>query len=408
MTFSTHSSLARPRFLAPLFAATSLLALPAHADFNDAPPNAASQQPAFAGQTRAPVIAPQFNIETAVITDRLDSPWGMAILPDGTALVTEKRGNLRRIAPTGEVSAPISGLPDVDTRGQGGLLDVAIAPDFAQTRQIWITYAEPRGGRENGTAVATGRLSQDMTALEDLRVIFQQQPAWASDKHFGSRLVFGRDGSLFVTTGERSDREPRQLAQDLTTHLGKVLRIDPQTGQAAPGNPQFTGVQAQPEIWSYGHRNLQSAALDPATGQIWTVEHGPRGGDELNHPEAGKNYGWPVITYGQEYSGAAVGQGRTQQDGLEQPVYYWDPVIAPSGMAFYQGGMFPEMQGDILIGGLQGQALVRLTVQDGRVTGEQRLAEGIGRVRDLDIAADGAIWMLIEDSGELVRLSRAN
>lgn len=395
------------KFSTPLAIAAIFAASAAHADFNSAAPNARDQQPAFQGQTRAPVIAPQFNIDTTVITDRLDSPWGLAILPDGSMLVTEKSGSLHRVAPTGEVSGAISGVPGVDARGQGGLLDVAIGPDFAQSRQIWISFAEPRGEGKNGTSVATGRLSADFSALEDVRVIFQQQPAWASDKHFGSRLVFGRDGNLFVTTGERSDREPRVLSQDLTTHLGKVLRIDPQTGAPATGNPRFVGVEAQPEIWSYGHRNLQSAALDPATGQLWTVEHGPRGGDELNQPQAGKNYGWPVITYGEEYSGRAVGQGITQHEGLEQPVYYWDPVIAPSGMAFYQGDMFPEMRGDVLIGGLQGQALVRLTLQDGRVSGEQRLAEGIGRVRDLAVAPDGSIYLLLEDSGQIVRITRA-
>lgn len=372
------------------------------AQVDDRPPNAPHQQPAFAGQTRAPEIPAEFGIIQTTITGRLDSPWGMAELPDGNLLVTEKRGNLRLVSPDGQVSAPIKGLPQVDARGQGGLLDVAIAPDFARTRQIWLSYAEPRGNRTNGTAVATATLNVQGNALDNLKVIFQQEPAWASDKHFGSRLVFDPQGMLFVTTGERSDREPRELAQDLGTHLGKVVRIDPQSG--APAGAGQPG--ALPEIWSHGHRNLQSAAIDPATGQLWTVEHGPRGGDELNRPEPGKNYGWPVITYGVEYQGGAVGQGLTAQEGMEQPVYYWDPVIAPSGMAFHDGQMFPEMRGDILIGGLQAQALVRLQMEGGRVTGEQRLVPGIGRVRDVEVASDGSIYLLIEDSGELVRLTR--
>lgn len=394
------------RYASPITLAAIFAASCASAQLNSQPPNAPDQQPAFEQQTRAPEIAPQFEVAQAVVTDALDSPWGMAELPDGWLLVTEKSGNLRLVGADGHVSDPIEGVPEVDARGQGGLLDVAIAPDFAETRQIWLSYAEPRGDGTNATAVATGTLNAEGTALDDVRVIFQQQPAWASDKHFGSRLVFDQDGMLFVTTGERSDPEPRELSQDLTTHFGKVLRIDPQTGAPAANGPDFGEAEALPEIWSYGHRNLQSAALDPATGQLWTVEHGPKGGDELNRPEAGKNYGWPVITYGEEYRGGPVGEGQTAQDGMEQPVYYWDPVIAPSGMAFYDGEMFPEMQGDILIGGMQAGALVRLVLEDGMVTGEQHLAQGIGRVRDVEVAGDGSIYLLVEDSGQLVRLTR--
>ena len=378
----------------------------AMADFNAEPPNADGQTPAFEGQTRAPAITEDVPFSTAVLTDKVESPWGMALLPDGQLLVTEKAGQLRLVAPDGTVSEAIEGTPEVDSNDQGGLLDVAIGPDFEQTRQIWMSFAEPREGGANGTSVATATLSADGTKLENMQVIFRQEPAWKSGLHFGSRLVFDKDGMLFVTTGERSLPEPRQLSQDLTTHLGKVLRIDPKTGEAAPGNPTFEGTEgAKPEIWSYGHRNLQAAALDPS-GQLWTVEHGPAGGDELNHPEAGKNYGWPLITYGEEYSGGPVGEGLTAQDGLEQPVYYWDPVIAPSGLTFYQGAMFPELEGNALIGGLRGQALVRLTLEDGRVTGEQRLVQDIGRVRDVEIAPDGAIYLAIEDTGQIVRLYR--
>jgi len=279
-----------------------------------------------------------------------------------------------------------------------------VRDDFAQTRQIWWSYAEPRGKGHNATAVATGILSKDGSKLTDVRVIFRQNPAWNSTAHFGSRLVFDHDGMLFVTTGDRSLPQPRILAQDVGTHIGKVLRINPEGGPAK-GNPQIKG--GQPEIWSYGHRNLQSAALDP-DGNLWTVEHGPRGGDELNQPRAGLNYGWPIITYGLDYNGRAIGKGLTAQDGMEQPVYYWDPVIAPSGMAFYQGELFTEWQGDLLIGGLASQALVRLTLVDGRVTGEARYLQGQGRIRDVDIAKDGAIMILTDaEDGTLIRVTPA-
>ncbi|UFS65987.1 PQQ-dependent sugar dehydrogenase [Paracoccus denitrificans] len=382
--------------------ALCLAALPALAELNDRPPNARGQEPAFPGQTRAAEIDQQIPISRTPLIRGLGNPWGMALLPDGGLLITERPGTLR-LYRDGRLSEPIRGLPRVDARGQGGLLDVAVAPDFASTRQVWFSFSEPRGNGRNATAVGTGRLSDDGTALEEMRVLFRQEPAWASNLHFGSRLVFDRQGRLFVTTGERSRPQPRQLAQDLNTHLGKVLRIDPATGAPAPGNP-FSDGQARPEIWSWGHRNIQAAALD-AQGRLWTVEHGPQGGDELNRPEPGRNYGWPVITYGQDYSGAPIGQGITSREGMEQPVYYWDPVIAPSGMLFYDGAMFPELRGDALIGGLQAGAVVRLRIEGDRVTGEQRLVEGIGRVRDIELAPDGAL-LILTDAGELIRLAR--
>lgn len=373
-------------------------------DFNARAPNAPHQRPAFAGQTRAPVIEDDVRLRTEVVAGGLVHPWGMARLPDGAWLVTERPGRLRRISADGVVSEPVAGLPVVDARGQGGLLDVVIRDDFARTRRIWWSYAEPREAGRNATAVATGVLSADGRALADVRVIFRQEPAWASTNHFGSRLVFDREGMLFVTTGDRSEPAARIFAQDVGTHLGKVLRIDPQGGPAA-GNPSIPG--GRPEIWSYGHRNLQSAAL-AADGSLWTVEHGPRGGDELNQPRAGRNHGWLVISYGLEYSGDAIGAGRTAQEGMEQPVYYWDPVIAPSGMAFYEGSLFPGWQGDVLVGGLAGQALVRLKLADGRVTGEARYLQGQGRIRDVAIAADGAIMLLTDSrNGALIRVTPA-
>ncbi|WP_176085088.1 PQQ-dependent sugar dehydrogenase [Martelella sp. HB161492] len=364
-------------------------------DFNAAPPNAPDQHPAFAGQTRAPVLDQGVALNRKVIAKGLNSPWGMDQLPDGRYLVTERPGNLVIVGIDGAVSRPVSGMPAVAYGGQGGLLDVVVRDDFDATRRVWWSYAEPRAGGRNATAVATGTLSADDTAMENVAVIFRQQPAWNSSAHFGSRLVFDRDGMLFVTTGERSLAAPRQLAQDISTDLGKVIRIAPDGG-AAPGNPAMPG--GRPEIWSYGHRNLQSAALGP-NGRLWTVEHGPRGGDELNHPEAGRNYGWPVITYGINYNGQPIGEGLTQQNGMEQPVYYWDPVIAPSGMAFYDGDVFPDWRGSVLIGGLAGQALVRLTLDGDRVTGEARYLQGMARIRDVDVARDGTVMVLSDGAG---------
>jgi glucose/arabinose dehydrogenase len=382
----------------PLAMVTTALAQ----DFNAEPANAPDQRPAFAGQTRAPAIVDTTKLTQTTIADGLDHPWGMAELPDGSWLVTERTGSLRLISADGKKSEPIAGLPEVHANGQGGLLDVAVRNDFAGTRRIWWSFAQPRGAEGNATAVATGVLAADNASLTDVRVIFQQQPAWQSNNHYGSRLVFDSGGALFVTTGERSAREPRQLAQDVGTHLGKVLRIKPDGG-AADGNPVIPG--GLPEIWSYGHRNLQAAAMGP-DGALWTVEHGPRGGDELNRPEAGKNYGWPVITYGLEYSGAPIGEGLTARDGMQQPVYYWDPVIAPSGMAFYEGDMFPEWRGSALIGSMGSLSLVRLTLDGGKVSGEARYLEGIGRVRDVAVARDGAIMLLTDDDdGALIRVT---
>lgn len=396
--------MSRTRLIAALALATVPPVLTAQ-DFNARPPNSPEQRPLFEGQTRAPIIDQGLELQQQVIADGLNNPWGMDQLPDGSWLVTERPGTLRQISADGTMSAPIKGLPEVDARGQGGLLDVQVADDFEQTRRVWWSYAEPRGGDKNATAVATGVLSADGTQLEDVDVIFQQQPAWNSTAHFGSRLVFGDKGALYVTTGERSQREPRQLAQDVSTHLGKVLRIDP-LGGAAEGNPDLPG--AQPEIWSYGHRNIQSAALGP-DGAVWTVEHGPRGGDELNRPEAGLNYGWPVVTYGEEYSGSPIGQGITADSPYEQPLYYWDPVIAPSGMAFYDGDVFPDWQGSVLIGGLAGQALVRLELEGTRVTGEARYLQGQARVRDVDIAQDGSVMILTDSgNGTMIRLTPAH
>ena len=385
--------------------AAALLAGTATAqDFNAAPPNAPDQQPAFENQTRAPVLADDIALDQTVIADGLDHPWGLAELPDGAWLVTERAGNLRMVGADGALSDPIGGLPDIDTRDQGGLLDVTVADDFADTRRVWISFAQPREDGKTATAVATGTLSADGSTLEGTQVIWQQQPAWDSTKHYGSVLIHDGQGGLFVTTGERSNPDSRVYSQNVTTTLGKVVRINPETG-APMGDPGV--AEALPEIWSWGHRNLQGAALDDQ-GRLWTIEHGPKGGDELNLPKAGRNYGWPRVTYGVDYSGRPIGEGITQLEGTEQPVYYWDPVIAPGQMTFYDGEMFPDWQGDLLIGGLKSNDLVRLEMEGDRVTGEARHLQGIGRVREVEVARDGALMLLTdEDNGRLIRVTPA-
>ena len=367
-------------------------------DFNAAAPNSPEQRPAFAGQTRAPVLADAVMLDTTEIVRGLEHPWGMARLPDGAWLVTERPGRLRMVGADGALSDPIGGLPAIDAGGQGGLLDVIVGPGFASDRRLWISYAAPAPGG-NQTGVATATLSADGRTLENLREIFRQAPAYDGDKHFGSRLVLDGTGGLFVTLGERSDTPIRDTAQQDDNHLGKIVRIDPLTGAAMGAG---LGL---PETWAKGFRNVQAAALD-GQGQLWTIEHGPRGGDELNRVEAGRNYGWPVITYGEDYSGRPINEGITARDGMEQPVYYWDPVIAPSGMVFYDGAMFPDWSGDILTGGLRDQSLVRLRLADGRVAGEARYLKGIGRVRDVEVAADGAIMILTDAAdGAMIRVT---
>lgn len=371
------------------------------APFNRQAPNAPSQQPAFPGQTRAPLMTTDTRFEVRQLVEGLDHPWGMAFLPDGRMLVTERPGRLRIVTATGAISPPVAGLPDVDSRGQGGLLDVALDPAFASNRLVYWSYAQPRGSGGNGTAVARGRLSEQdgQARITDAQVIFEQQPALDSTKHFGSRLVFGRDGNLFVTLGERSIIPGRMQARQLDSLLGKVARIRPD-GSAPSDNPFIGEEGARPQIWSLGHRNIQAAALHPDTGQLWEVEHGARGGDEVNIVRKGRDYGWPAISYGVEYSGEPITGGDTARDGMEQPVYYWDPVIAPSGMTFYTGDLFPQWRGSLFVGGLASQSLVRLTLDGERVAGEERLLTDRGdRIRDVEQGPDGAIYLLTDEAG---------
>jgi glucose/arabinose dehydrogenase len=329
----------------------------------------------------------------------LVNPWGLAFLPDGRMLVTERPGRLRIVNSDGTLSAPVRGVPTVAAAGQGGLLDVAVDPAFASNALVYLSYAEPGEGGA-GTSVARGRLVND--ALEDLQVIYRQRPKVNGGGHFGSRLVFANDGALFITQGDRQGF--RQRAQDLSAGMGKIVRVRPD-GAIPPDNPFVGRDDAQPEIWSYGHRNAQGAALHPETGQLWTVEHGARGGDELNHPEAGRNYGWPVITYGRDYSGFRIGDG-TAKEGMEQPVYYWDPVIAPSGMTFYTGDRYAGWTGSLLIGSLAPGGLVRLDLADGRVVKETRyLGELRERIRAVVQGPDGFVYLLTDNSaGRVLRL----
>jgi len=355
---------------------------------------AAAQAPR--SPTPAPIDAP---IVATRVVGGLVNPWGLAFLPDGRMLVTERPGRLRIVGKDGALSAPVAGVPAVYSRGQGGLLDVTISPRFVSDQLVYLSFAEPGEGGA-GTAVARGRLAGN--ALEHVEVIWRQTPKVESNNHWGSRLVFAKDGTLFVTTGDRF--RFRERVQDLGSTIGKVIRINAD-GSIPADNPFAKREGARPEIWSYGHRNVQAAALDPASGQLWTLEHGARGGDELNRPQSGRNYGWPVITYGADYSGVKIGEG-TAKAGMEQPLYYWDPVIAPSGALFYTGDAYPEWRGSLFVGSLTPGGLVRLTLDGDRVRGEERYLDDVGRVRNVVQGPDGLLYLLIDASnGSIQRVS---
>jgi glucose/arabinose dehydrogenase len=354
---------------------------------------------AFAGEApRSPNPKPSRLPARQVDAARgLEHPWGLAFLPDGGMLVTEREGRLRIVGRNGALSEPLGGVPHVRAGGQGGLLDVALSPTFAQNRLVFLSFSEPGDGGAS-TAVARGRLGE--RGLEGTQTVWRQHPKVASSIHWGSRLVFRPDGTLFVTLGDRSSRDH---VQDLSTTIGKIVRINAD-GTIPRDNPFIGRDGVRPEIWSYGHRNVQGATLD-ARGQLWTVEHGARGGDELNSPLAGRNYGWPVITYGVDYSGAKIGVG-TARPGMEQPLYYWDPVIAPSGAMFYSGEAFPDWRGDLLIGSLNPGGLVRLRLGGGLVTDESHYAIDPGeRIRTVRQGPDGMIYVLTDSPrGRVVRL----
>ena len=372
------------------------------------PPNGRGQTPAFPGQTDAPERKSNVAFDLVTVAGDLQNPWGLAFLPNGKMLVTERPGRMRVVAADGKLSEPITGLPDVDARGQGGLLDVALDPNFASNSLIYWSYAEP-GEDGNNTAVARGRFVDGaQPRVENVQVIYRQRPKLNSRQHFGSRLVFGRDGTLFITQGDRSITEGRMQSQRMDGLIGKIVRINPD-GTVPRDNPFVGREGARPEIWSIGHRNIQAAALHPTTGELWEVEHGTRGGDELNIARKGKDYGWPTIAYGIEYRGGPISGGITAKEGMEQPIYYWDPVIAPSGMAFYTADLFPAWRGNLFVGGHATDDLVRLELNGERVVGEERLLRDESpriKVRDVRQGPDGAIYLLHDSSsnGRIIKL----
>jgi glucose/arabinose dehydrogenase len=398
-----------------ILTATATLALHACSDDNNDPndpkyppvetedPNT-NYQPAFEGQTRGPGVRTTTKLDTTVITSTLTSPWGVKSLPDGRLLITQKGGTLRIVTQTGTASDPITGLPAVNANGQGGLLGLTLDPAFSTSRIVYWVFSENIAGG-TVTAVGKGRLADDERTIENATVIYRAIPAYNGTLHYGGRIVFDAQGNLFVSTGERSDLATRPLAQSTTAALGKILHIT-KDGLPAPGNPTF-GEGGLPELYTIGHRNPQGLAIHPATGELWQAEHGPRGGDEINRIQAGKNYGWPTITYGIEYSGQKVGDGIQQKEGLEQPVYYWDPVVSPSGMTFYSGDRVPEWKNNLFIGALSGQHIVRLVIENNKVVGEERLLAGENqRFRDVTQGTDGALYA-VTDQGRLYRLDKA-
>jgi len=352
--------------------------------------------PAFAQQVRAPAL-PQTSVTVTVFAEGLDSPWGIAPLGLGQFLVTERSGSLRLVSADGSVSRALSGLPDVAAQGQGGLLDVAASPDFANDRTIFWTYAKSvRGGLV--TAAARGTLMTDGQLTEVTDIFVQDNPA-RNGRHFGSRIIPMPDGTVWITTGDRGAGDSGGLVQDINTTHGKVIRVNAD-GSVPAGNP-FVGRDGNDLVWSLGHRNIQGAAIGP--DGLWTIEHGPRGGDELNRPQAGLNYGWPVVSYGINYRGSDIGEGVSGGPDFQEPVYYWDPVIAPGGMMFYDGP-FSDWQGDLLIASLNPGALVRLKLLDGLVVGEERMLTDSGRIRDVEVLDDGAVLVLL-DAGEILRVT---
>ncbi len=384
--------------------------------------NAPEQKPAFPGQTRGCAVKSDVAFEVTVLAKGLDKPWSVEPLSNGEFLISEKTGNLRIVSAKGEIGQPIGGLlpvgaggvsavsgqgglPPISARGQGGLLDVALSPNFDKDRTIFWSFSEQRTGG-SGTSVGRGRLTEDRKNLEQVRVIFRAMPTYDNGLHFGSRLAFGPDGMLYITLGDRFDKTTtRPQAQQLNSHIGKIIRINPD-GSVPTDNPFAKQSGAMPEIWTVGHRNVQSAAFDES-GRLWTVEMGAQGGDELNLIEKGKNYGWAVISYGEEYSGEPIPGNITQKEGLEQPVYYWDPVIAPSGAQFYTGNAFPVWRGSLFIGALREQRLVRLVIKDNRVVGEEHLLTDRGqRIRDVRQGPDGALYVVTDQTnGELWKIT---
>ncbi len=361
-------------------------------------------KPAFTGQTRIQGVKTKSDYTSKMISDKLDKPWGITSLPDGRLIITQKKGTLRIAKMTGELSEPITGIPEVNSDGQGGLLDIVLDPMFTENRMLYWTFSRktPQG---NLTAVAKGKLADDEKTIENAVVIYSATPAYNGNLHYGSRILFDSTGNLIFSTGERSDMETRPQAQEINSALGKIIRITTE-GKPAPGNPYLNDPKARPELYSIGHRNVQGMALNPLTGDLWETEFGPKGGDEVNLIVPGKNYGWPTITYGYEYSGEKIGAAITQKEGLEQPIYYWDPVSSPSGITFYSGDGIPEWKNNLFIGGLSSQHIIRLVIENNKVVGEELLlASEKQRFRDVAEGKDGAIYA-ITDAGRLYRIGK--
>ena len=367
-------------------------------------PNTPQYKPAFEGQTRIDGVKTTTPYDVKVVTSQLERPWSLAALPDGRFLITQKKGGFRIASPDGTVSPLITGAPTVDPSGQGGMLGVTLDPDFANNRMIYFVFSE-KVDNGNHAAVAKARLSNDEKSVENVAVIYRVTPTYKGDKHYGGKLAFNRDGHLFVATGERSDLATRPLAQDNASTLGKMLLIT-KDGQAVTDPLMLPAANARPEIYSSGHRNPLGIAIHPVTGELWSAEMGPKGGDEINVIQRGKNYGWPVITYGIEYSNKTIGEGITQKAGYEQPIYYWDPVISPGGIAFYTGSNMAEWKNNLFVSALSGQHIIRLVLDGKRVVGEERLLESEKqRFRDVAVGSDGRLYA-ITDQGRLYSIAK--
>ncbi len=359
-------------------------------------------KPAFDGQTRIAAVTTKTPYEGKILTSSLRLPWGITSLPDGRFIITEKAGAIKIVSASGVVGEPINGVPKVNSAGQGGLLGICLDPAFNNNRMVYWAFSEPLD-EGTVTSVAKGKLSSDEKTLENVTVIYRALPVYKGTLHYGGRVIFSKDGNLFLSTGERSDLATRPQAQDLNSGLGKIIRITTE-GKPASGNP-FAG-KARPELYSYGHRNVQGIAFHPTTGDLWEAEFGPRGGDEVNRVEAGKNYGWPTITYGIEYRGDKIGDAIQQKEGMEQPVYYWDPVISPSGITFYDGSGIAEWKNNLFIAALSGMHICRLVIENNKVTGEERLlSDEKQRFRDITQGTDGALYA-VTDQGRLYRIGK--